>query len=300
MRGASVTFLLQLLVNGLINGCLYALVAVGYALIYNTTRVFHIAHGAAYTAGAYLSFYLLVRLRWPLWAAIGGAVLMSAFLGVLMEWLLYAPLAKRRSSLLVAFLSSLGFYTAAINIIALVFGNEAKILLSGLVGTVTLAGVIVTKIQVAQGLTAGALLAVLLLSLWGSPWGRTIRAVRDNPTLASVMGINLSAVRIGVFAAGSSLAAVAAILSALDVGMDPQIGMPALLIAAVALIVGGVGTFGGPVLGGFVLGIVQALVVWQFSARWMDAVTFVVLLLFLAFRPFGILSQRQRLEERTA
>jgi len=224
-----------LLANGLINGCLYALVATGYALIYNTTRVFHIEHGAAYTLGAYLCFYFLVKLCWPLWAAIAGAVLLSGLLGAFMEWFLYAPLARRRFSSLVAFLSSLGFYAAAINVIALLFGNETQVLRSGVAGIITVGGVILTKIQVAQALTAGMLLAALLLGLWRSRWGRPIRAVRDNPVLASVMGINLFAVRTAVFAVGSSLAALAAILSALDVGMDPHIGMPASLTAAVAL-----------------------------------------------------------------
>jgi len=222
-------------VNGLINGCLYALVATGYALIYNTTRVFHIAHGAAYTLGAYLCFYFLVKLCWPLWAAIAGAVLLSGLLGAFMEWFLCAPLVRRRYSSLVAFLSSLGFYTAAINVVALLFGNETQVLGSGVAGTIAVGGVIVTKIQVAQALAAGVILAALPLGLWRSRWGSPIRAVRDNPVLASVMGINLFAVRTAVFAVGSSLAALAAILSALDVGMDPHIGMPASLTAAVAL-----------------------------------------------------------------
>jgi branched-chain amino acid transport system permease protein len=82
--------------------------------------------------------------------------------------------------------------------------------------------------------------------------------------------------------------------------MDPHVGMPALLTAAVALIIGGVGTFSGSVLGGFVLGLLQALVVWQFSARWAEAVTFFVLILFLVYRPTGLLSPRKRLEEQLA
>lgn len=294
------TLLFQLLVNGLINGCLYALVAVSYALIYNTTRVFHIAHGAAYTLGAYLCFYFLVRRAWSLWAASVTAILLCALFGALMEWLLYAPLLKRRASHLVAFLSSLGLYTAAVNLIALAFGNETQVLRSGVAPAVMAWGIILTKIQIAQALIAGALVAALLLALYRSGWGRIIRAVRDNPVLASVMGINLFAVRTAVLAVGSALAGVGAILSAVDVGMDPHIGMPALLTAAVALIIGGVGTFGGPALGGLFLGLLQAVVVWQFSARWTEAVTFAVLILFLVFRPSGVLAPRKRLEEQAA
>ena len=130
-----------------------------------------------------------------------------------------------------------------------------------------------------------------------SRWGKVIRAVRDDATLASVLGINLPGVRLSVFAVGSALAGLAAILSALDVGVDPYVGMPALLTAAVALIVGGVGTFEGPVLGAFLLGLLQSLVVWKISARWTDAITFAVLILFLLFRPAGLVGRRRRLEE---
>lgn len=290
--------LFQLVVNGLINGCLYALVAVSYALIYNTTRVFHIAHGAAYTVGAYLCFYFFVRLGWPLSAAVATAILLCGFLGALMEWGLYAPLVRRGASPLVAFLSSLGLYTAAVNVVALLFGNETQVLRSGVAETLRVGGAIITKIQAAQALIAGGILVALLLALHRSRWGRTIRAVRDNPVLASVMGINLFAVRTMVFAVGSALAALAAVLSAVDVGMDPHVGMPALLTAAVALIVGGIGTFAGPAVGGLILGILQALVVWKFSTQWTEAVTFAVLIAFLVVRPSGIVAPHRRLEEQ--
>jgi branched-chain amino acid transport system permease protein len=114
------------------------------------------------------------------------------------------------------------------------------------------------------------------------------------------MGLNIQTVRLFVFALGSALAGTAAILSALDVGMDPHGGMPALLTAAVALIIGGVGTFEGAMVGAFLLGVLQSLVIWQASARWMDAVTFGLLVLFLLFRPQGLLGQRRRLEEAIA
>lgn len=289
--------LLQLLANGFVNGCMYALMALGFALIYNTTKIFHVAHGAVYTAAAYACYVFAILLRWPVAVSLIGAVLFAALVGVLIELLLYAPLVRREASLLVALLSSLGLYVALVNLIALLFGNETKVLRPGIETTYHFGSVILTRIQLAEILIAAVLLPLLVVVLKGTLWGKIIRAVRDHPILAQVLGINLAAVRLSVFALGSVLAAVAACLAALDVGMDPHVGMPALLGAAVALIVGGVGTFEGPVIGGFLLGILQSLVVWRISARWTDAITFAVLILFLLFRPSGLLGRRRRLEE---
>jgi len=287
--------LLQLLANGFVNGCLYALMALGFALIYNTTRTFHIAHGAIYTAAAYLCWLFLVS--WPVMAAVTAALAGAAVLGALTELAVYTPLERRGASPLVAILSSLGLYVALVNLIAMLFGNETKVLRPGIEKTYHFGSVILTRIQLAEVVVAIVLLPAFVALLKYSRWGGIIRAVRDDATLARVLGINLRGVRLWVFVAGSALAGLAAILSALDVGVDPNVGMSALLTAAVALIIGGVGTFEGPVLGAFLLGILQSLVVWKISARWTDAITFAVLILFLLFRPAGIAGRKRRLEE---
>jgi len=284
--------LLQLLANGLVNGCLYAILAVGFGLIYNTTRTLHIAHGGVFTAGAYTCYLFLIVMGSPLWTAVSLTVLLSAMLGVGMELFVYAPLGRRHGSALVAFLSSLGLYVALINIIALLFDNDTKVLRPGIEKIFVFGPVILTSIQLIQLVVAFILLPSFVLFLRHTIWGKVIRAVRDNQTLASVLGINVAKVRIGIFALGSAMAGLAGMLKAFDVGMDPQVGMPALLAAAVALIVGGVGTFEGPVVGGFLLGFLQSLMVWKFSARWTDAVTFAVLILVLLFRPTGIAGRR--------
>lgn len=289
--------LLQLLANGLVAGCLYALVALGFALIYNTTRIFHIAHGALYTFSAYSLYVFLVLLRWPLPLAFGATLVLSALLGMAVELTVYAPLVKKGTSTLTALLSSLGLYIALVNTIALIFGNETKVLRPGVEKTYHIGPVLLTRIQVTQALAFGLLFPAMVLLLRKTLWGKAVRAVRDNPTLTQVMGLNLQAIRLSVFALGSALSAVAAMLQALDVGMDPHVGMPVLLTAAVALIVGGVGIFEGTALGAFVLGALQSLIIWKVSARWVDAVTFTVLILFLLFRPEGLLGRRRRLEE---
>jgi branched-chain amino acid transport system permease protein len=291
--------LLQLLANGIINGCLFALLAVGFALIYNTTRVFHIAYGATYTVAAYLCYFFLVRMQWTIPAAIGGTVLLTSLLGVLIQVFVYAPLERKRASLLVALLSSLGLDVVLVNLIPMFFGNETRVLRPGAEPVLTVGPVFLSGIQLAVLVTAALLLSLVLLLLRYSRLGSMVRAVRDDPILAVVMGIDQGQVRLAVFAAGSALAGMASILTALDVGVEPNVGMPALLVAAVALIIGGVGSFGGAVVGGFFLGVLQSLIVWRVSTRWTDTITFTLLILFLLFRPQGLLGTRHRLEEGT-
>jgi len=289
--------LLQLLANGFVIGCNTALVALSFALIYNTTRTFHVAHGATYIASAYACYLLLVQMSWPLSTAIPVAILVGAGLGVVMELVVYAPLARRNASMLVGLLSSLGLYVAVVNLVALVFGNETKLLRPGAEASYRFGPISLSRIQLIEIAAAAIILPIFVVLLNLNTWGKIIRAVRDDAPLANLIGINVPAVRVSVFALGSSLAAIAAILTAMDVGVDPQAGMPILLTAAVALIVGGVGTFEGPVLGGFVLGLLQSLVIWALSVRWSNAVTFAVLIAFMLFRPSGLVGRHRRLEE---
>lgn len=290
----------QLLANGIANGCLFALMALGFALIYNTTRVFHVAHGVVYTASAYLCYELLITRGWNLGASIGGALAGAALMGLAVEFFIYAPLDRKKASPLVALLASLGLYVAGVNALAWRFGSETQILRPDIEATYSYLGVMLTRIQLIQIATALIVLPLFVAFLRFSTLGQTIRAVRDNPLLSRVVGTNPHRVRLVVFALGSMLAGGAAILSALDVGIEPNAGLPALLVAAVAFIVGGIGTFGGPVLGAFLLGILQSLIVWQIEARWTEAVTFGVLILFLLFRPQGLLGRRGRVEEAAA
>ena len=288
---------MQLLANGLVSGCLYALVALGFALIYNTSRIFHLAHGAVYTAAAYLLYLFAVVLQLALPIALLGSLVGTALLGLLIEIWVYAPLRKKNASLLVALLSSIGVYTVSVNLIAMVFGNETKVLRPGIEKTYEFGNVILTRIQLAQVLVFLILFPLMMWIIKSTTWGKQIRAVRDNLQLAEVMGIRLKRIYGSVFLVGSALAGSAAFLAAMDVGMDPHVGMPMLLTAAVTMIIGGVGTFGGAVLGAFLIAILQSLVIWQVSARWMDAVTFSLLILFLVFRPEGLLGRRKRVEE---
>jgi branched-chain amino acid transport system permease protein len=287
----------QLLANGFVNGCGYALVALGFAFVYNTTRIFHFAHGAVYALAAYVFYSLFEQLGIPIILAAPGTVLLIAIAGVLIDELVHAPLDQRDASMLIHLLSSIGLYTVIVNVIALLYGNETKVLSAGGGATYSFGGVTLVRIQVVTVIAAVVILVAVFVVLWKTRLGKMLRAMRDDPELVTVMGINPRSLRWAVFSLGSGLAAVAAILMGLDVGIDPHIGLSAILNGAVAAIIGGVGLFEGAVLGGLLVGLLQALVLWQTSAQWQDAITFVVLILFLLFRPEGILGEKRRVEE---
>jgi branched-chain amino acid transport system permease protein len=221
-----------------------------------------------------------------------------AVLGILIDKIVYRPHVNSEARPLIQLLSSLGLYIVVVNIIALFYGNETKVLLSGLQPTLSFGPVILTRIQVIEALSSLLLFSILLFILRRTKLGTIIRAMRDNPELVSALGIDSLEARRIVFALGSALASIAAILTSLEVGMNPNVGIGAILNGMVAMIIGGAAVFEGAVLGAFLLGIVQSLVIWQASAQWQDTFTFLLLTLFLLFRPEGILGVQRRVEER--
>ena len=288
---------LQLLLNGLINGCAFALVALGFALICNTTRIFHFAHGGIYTLSGYLFYSLYIQHQMPIWLAIPATLLLAAMTGILIDIIVYRPLDKRGASTMMHMLSSLGLYIIIVNVICMVYGNNSKILVSGLLPTVKFGGLMLNVVQIWIAVAFVVVFIAFAVLLRVTSLGLKLRAMRDNQTLLALYGINANRIRLFVFGTGSAMCALAGILVGLDVGIDPHIGMTAVVLAAVALIVGGIGIFEGAAFGALLLGCLQSIAVWQMSARWTDMVTFLVLIVFLLFRPQGIMGRRGRLEE---
>jgi branched-chain amino acid transport system permease protein len=292
--------LVQLVANGFANACMIALMATGFALIYNTTRIFHVAHGAVYVVSAYAFYTAAARLHWPQALATILALAVAVILGCAIESLTYAPLYRKQASFAIYLLTSFGLYVALINSVALLCGNEIRVLPTTQQLAMSFGPILITEVQQLEVVTSFVVLIPIMAMLRSSNWGRLIRAVRDNPILAATMGVNLILIRILVFAVGSALAGLAAVLSVLDTGTDPQVGLPVLLIATVAVIVGGIGTFAGPILGSILVALLQSVAVWRVSPKWSQAITFAILILFMIFRPTGLLGFRRRLEEASA
>lgn len=285
---------IQFIINGIIIGSIYSLVSLGFSLIYNTTKIFHIAYAVLYMFAPYmiLTFYSVIGL--PFIFSFIIAIFLTIALNVAMELLIYKPLSKKNSSLNVIMISSIGIMIVVINFIAIFFGNETKILNPDISETITFGDIIITYTQLAQFVISALILFMFLAFLKFSKFGIRTRAMRDDDILCSVFGMDVYKMRFILFTLSAIFAAIGGGLVAYDVGMDPYIGMPMLLNAVVALIIGGIGRFEAPILGGFIIGILQSLSVWAFSARWQDAITFTLLIIFLIFRPQGLLGEKRR------
>jgi branched-chain amino acid transport system permease protein len=275
------------LLNGLIAGSIYTLVALGFGLIYSTARFFHFAHGAVYTAGAYLVFS-----AWSaglsLYLAIPLAVVAGALIGMLMEIGVYRPLRKRGASSLVLLIASLGLFIVVQNLISVGFGDDSKTLRTGVVSEgLPILGARLTKVQLVIITTSALLVGACWVFLKKTKIGRAMRAVADDPQLATIMGIGADGVILFTFAIGSALAVAAAALISLDSDMTPTMGFYSLMVAVVAVIAGGIGSVPGAALGGLLIGMAEQVGGSTLPTEWQQTIVFLILILFLLLRPQG-------------
>jgi len=281
---------------GIIKGFLYALLAVGFCLVHKTTRIFHVAYGFIYTSSGYFALFFLEKFGFGAIFSILLALFFTCLVGWVIEKEVYFPLRIKRASPGIYLLSSIGVYVIGVNAIALLFGNETKILNPGIEKTFVIHETVLTRIQILHIILAFFLLVTFFFFLRRFKLGKMITALSNNPELFEVFGWSEKSVRSAVFILSSFFAGTASLLVAYDVGMDPYVGMNALMTGAVAMIIGGVKNIGGAALAGISLGIIQNLVVWQTSARWEQAVTFCILILYLLVFRKKILG-KIRLEE---
>jgi len=288
----------QLLVNGIIAGSAFALVALGFSLIYKTTGFIHFAHAAIYMLGAYSVYTLVEFLHLPLPMAIFLGILFCAAFGILLEIGIYRPLRYRNGQPLILLIASIGIYVIIQNIISLIFGDDVKTLRYGATSEGwPLFGARITAIQLITILSAFVLFLLTSILVFRTKLGKMLRAVANDHELAGISGITANEVNVFVLAAGSALAAIAAILVSFDVDMTPTMGMNALLMGMVVTVIGGIGSIPGALVGGLLLGFAQQFGVWKIGSEWQDAIAFGILLIFLLFRPYGIFGRKLRKAE---
>ena len=288
--------MIQILINSITSGFLLAMVALGFHIIFSATNIFHIAHGGIYVAGVYFFFGINQHLGFV--PSLFLTILFAAFLGILIEWLVYKPLAKKSNNQNIALISSLGVYIVLVNSIAILYGNETKLLDNTVYKSFNLGNVILTQPQFYQLLFSIPAILLFSIFLFYTSFGLKIRAVSNNPVLAGVVGIKLQKVRYLVFGLGSIMAMGAGLLKAFDTGIDPYSGMAITLSAAVVVIVGGVKSIYGTLLASFLLAIIQNFTEYFLTSQWKEAITFIILIIVLLWRTEGILQYSIRADER--
>lgn len=288
----------QLIINGIIAGSIYALIAVGFTIIYRSVKFFHFAHGAVYTAGAYLaySFFIILGIN-PL-ISLFLSIIIAGFLGVCIDRFVYHPLRKNNASNLVYLIASFGVFIFLQNLIQLIFGAQILTLRTGPVKEGHhILGAVITDIQILIIASSLVLFFVCWVFIQKTKFGKAIRAVSDDSVGARVVGINSEKVIVIAFTVGSALAGAAGILISLETNIEPTMGLNTILKGIIASIVGGIGSIPGALFGGLFLGLAENLGIWKIQAGWKDTIAFVILIVFLLVRPSGIMGVKTEKEK---
>lgn len=289
----------QQLINGLSLGAIYALIALGYTMVYGILKFINFAHGEVFMLGAFSGYYLgklfNVQTGSLTWAIIILLLTMmiTAAIGVIIEVLAYKPL--RKSSKLTVLITAIGVSLFLQFGGQLVFGADPKAfptLINNF--NINFLGVTISFVQVIVILFSLVLMIVLRFIVMNTKIGTAIRAVSNNLTAASLMGININKTISFTFILGSSMAGAAGILYAISYPtIDPLIGLLPGLKAFIAAVLGGIGNFPGAVLGGFLIGVVETLTVGYISPTFRDAIAFAILIIILLFKPSGLLGKKE-------
>lgn len=288
-------YLLQQLINGLVMGSVYALVAVGFSMIYGIVRLINFAHGDVLMVCAFSAFAVLLVFGLPLWAAVLAVLTVGAILAMLIDLVAFRP--QRSAPQVNGFITSLG--------VAILMQNLAVLLLSGQPRPFNLPSwlrtnldVLGARMTVLEVVTVGLTLAVLLGLLFfvrRTRLGIAMRATAENPTAARLMGVRVNRAISTAFALGGALAGLAGLLWAGRAGqIDPLMGFVPGLKAFVAAVIGGVGSLAGAVLGGYLLGFAEVLFVGLLPpgyGSFRDAFVFGLLILILLVLPNGLLGR---------
>ena len=284
----------QQLVNGLFLGAVYALFAVGYTLVFGVLDILNLAHAAIYMAAAFAAFSLAAK-GVPIALAFAVAVVLAGILGIALDRIAFAPLRRRNAGTLVPLISSIGVAIVIGAIVRGIYGVDERHFTEGGAETppIRVGPVTFTIVEALILATAIGLMIVLSWVLRSTTLGRSIRAVAADRVAAALLGVNLEGTIAATFFIASALGGAAGVLTGIEYNsvrleMGSQIELKGLAV----IILGGMGSVTGAVVGGFVLGAVETLAVAYGLSAWRDALTFGVMFVILCARPAGLFGAR--------
>jgi branched-chain amino acid transport system permease protein len=286
--------LAQQLVNGLFLGAVYALFALGYTLVFGVLDILNLAHAAIYMIAAFTAYSLIAH-GLPLPLAFTGAVVLAGVVGVLLDKVAFAPLRKRNAGTLVPLISSIG---AAIIIGAIargIYGIDERHFAEGGADAmpIHLGPITFTAVEAVILGTAIGLMLVLSYVLRATTLGRNIRAVAADRIAATLLGVNIERTISATFFIASALGGAAGVLTGIEYNaVSVDMGASIELKGLAVIILGGMGSITGAVIGGFAIGAVETLAVAYGLSAWRDALTFGVMFVILVARPAGIFGAR--------
>lgn len=284
----------QLLANSLVVGSSVALVALGFSLILTVTGTLHFAHGAVYAASAYVVYFISSVLGAPVPVGLASALLVGLAIGIGSELLVYRPLRDIGVAPRMLLVGSLALLILIQNLLSLLFGSDVKTLAVGYRPEIYVFGpVILTSTRLVVVGVAIVLATLLALAVYKTEIGLRLRALASNPLLAEMSGINRPRAFLLTFALGSALAAPAGVLAAFDAGLTPTLGVSVTLLAVTAVIIGGVGSFFGAIVGSYLVAAALNLGIYYIGSEWQTSIAFALMMVFIFFRPRGLFGRRQ-------
>lgn len=283
----------QLILNSIIAGSIYALLAMSFNLIFGATKFFNFAHGSYGVIAGYAVFYFSKTLGLPVFWAVMMGVAAAGLAGLVFDKLIYLPLRKRKSTSLVKLVASIGLFTVIQAVIAILFTSQFQTLADSTSAQkiYQIGSGVITQTQVVMFASSLAILFALISLLRYTLFGKAINALSDDEEMAKIVGINTNQIISYVFLIGAAIAGWAGILVGFDTGIEPTMGLNLFLKGVIASVIGGMGSIPGAFLGAFLLGFAENFGIWKISGEWKDAIAFGLLIIFLLFRPSGIIKK---------
>lgn len=283
--------MVQQLINGLFLGSIYALLALGYTMVYGIIKLINFAHGEVYMIGSFIGYFLINLVGLGFFPALLLSMAASAVLGVVIEFLAYRPL--RKSTRIAALITAIGVSYLLQNVMIFFFSPDVRAFPQVIKRTTYSLGFIkVSNIQVLILTVSVVLMILLQLIVKKTKMGKAMRAVSVDADAAQLMGINVNRTISFTFALGSALAAAGGMLIGLYYNsIDPMMGVTPGLKSFVAAVLGGIGIIPGAALGGFVIGLIETIATALGFSDFKDAIVYFVLILILLIRPAGILGK---------
>lgn len=285
---------LQLLINSLIAGSIYALVASGFSLIYSTNGFAHFAHGSTIAVAGYATYFFAKSAGLPFVAACALGILIAGLLGILLFEYIYTPLVRRKAARTIILIASVAVLIFMENLVLLLFGADVKSFnVIPIEKGKEFFGAIITPLQI--WIIAVSLLLFVSFFFWmkKSKSGRALKAVSDNQELASIAGINVKKYQRLSFFLGSSIAGLGGILIGLEQNLETTMGTSLIIKGFTGAVIGGMNSLPGSILGSFLVGIAENFGIWWLPSGWKDAIAFVLLFIFLLVKPNGILGVKK-------
>ncbi|MBL4874715.1 MAG: branched-chain amino acid ABC transporter permease [Rhodobacteraceae bacterium] len=281
--------IIQQIVNGLAIGGIYVLIALGLTTVFGILGIAHFAHGSVSMFGGYLTFFLVVQQGFPLVAAILVALLVGMLLGVVIELLAYRPV--RNANHINAFIVALGLTMMVEGANLHFFGAEQIVIPTDFKRVFNIGGVTIPELRLYVIVSAAALVICMTLFIERTKTGQAIRAVAENRDAAILMGVNVNTIPLVVFAISTMLGVAAGVMVGSLFAIAPGIGEGLVIKGFAVLILGGLGSIPGAIVGGIVLGVAEALAAGFISSAYKDVIAFAVMIIVLLVRPQGLLGK---------